>query len=108
LSSDDADLLRSRLTRARTNEGACAVGVPRTDQRAYRNCDGEDDKTAITAITLLGKLAGEFKPARVLSFDELVKRAQTVNAGPLAGITQIREAEVIDADDDDDDGDTTE
>lgn len=67
--------------------------------------NGADDKTALTAINLLGKLAGEFKAPKpvVLSFDELVKRAQTVSAGPLAGITQIREAEVIDAEEEGDD-----
>ena len=68
-------------------------------KRLIEIAGGKDDKTALTAITLLGKLAGEFKTPKpvVLSFDELVKRAQAVPAGPLSDITRIREAEIIEA-----------
>lgn len=69
--------------------------------------ESDDHKVALPAITLLGKLAGEFKAPRpvALDFSELIKRAQT-SAGPLSNITQIREAEAIDAEDYDDGDDT--
>ena len=69
--------------------------------------DSPDDKVALSAITLLGKLAGEFKAPRPIqvSFDDLMKQRATVEAGPLGGITQIRESAVIDVEDDDGDSD---
>jgi hypothetical protein len=107
--TDDADLFSdpdfSRAIQERTKARAKAFFHGRGFDRLVDIANGVDDKAAMTAITTIGKLAGEFKAPKpvVLSFDELVKRAATVDAGPLAGITQIREAEIIDADDDDDD-----
>lgn len=73
--------------------------------RLVEIADGEDDKAAMTAITLLGKVAGEFKPPRpvMLSFEDLRKAAATVSAGPLGGITQITESAIIDAEEETDD-----
>ena len=71
--------------------------------RLIRIADGPDDKAALSAITLLGKLAGEFKAPKpvMLSFDELMRMAQQrAQAGPLDGMTEIREAEIIDGDED--------
>lgn len=63
-----------------------------------------DDKQALSALTLLGKLAGEFKaaPQVHLSFDVLMQKAATASAGPLAAITEITEG-VIDAEEADGD-----
>lgn len=73
-------------------------------QRLIAIANGENDKQALSAINLLGKLAGEFKAPKIqIGFDSLLKQAASASAGPLTGITQIREAEVIDADDADDD-----
>lgn len=76
-------------------------------ERLISIANGEDDKQALSAITLLGKLAGEFKAPRPIqvSFDDLMKQRATVEAGPLGGITQIRESAVIDVEDDDSDSD---
>lgn len=88
----------------RTKARAKAYFHGRVMERLISIADGEDDKTALTAINLICKLAGELKAPKpvVLSFDELVARSQAVEAGPLTGITQIQ-APVIDADDDGDD-----
>ena len=74
--------------------------------RLVSMANSENDKTAQAAISLITKLSGTMKPQAVnirLNFDELIKQAAQASAGPLSNITQIREAEVIDADDDDDD-----
>jgi hypothetical protein len=105
--TDDADLFSdpdfTRVVQERTKRRAKAFFHGRGFDRLVEIADGEDNKQAMTAINLLGKLAGEFKAPRpaMMSFDELRKAAQTVNAGPLVGITQIREAEVIDAEEED-------
>ena len=72
-------------------------------ERLIRIADGEDDKRAMSAIEILGKLAGEFKAPRPIqfSFDELMKKA-AASAGPLSGITQITESAVLDAEDEPD------
>ena len=106
--TDDADLFSdpdfTRVIQERTKRRAQAFFHGRGFDRLVDIADGEDDKSAMTAINLIGKLAGEFKAPRpvVLCFEELRKAAQTVNAGPLGGITQIREAEVIDAEETED------
>ena len=110
---DDADLFQdpdfSRAIQERTKRRAKAFFHGRGFDRLVDIANGVDDKAAMTAINLLGKLAGEFKAPRpvMLSFEELRKAAATVSAGPLGGITQIREAEAIEGDVDDD-GDTDE
>jgi len=111
--SDDAALFHdpdfTKAVQERTKARARLAFHGRGLDRLIEIADGEDNKTALTAITLLGKLAGEFKAPKltVVTFDDLRKVAATVPAGPLSDITQIREAEAIDADDDDGD-DTTE
>ena len=111
---DEADLFNDpdleRAIQDRTKRRAKAAFHGRGLDRLIRIADAPDDKAALSAITLLGKLAGEFKAPRPVqvSFEDLRKAAATVNAGPLGGITQIREAEVIEGDFDDDDSDTTE
>lgn len=65
--------------------------------------DEGDTKEKLSALSMLGKLAGDFKPKSLQvhhTFDELISRP-TTNAGPLAGITQITEG-VIDAEEADD------
>ena len=71
--------------------------------------EDKSDKRCLSAIEMLGKLAGEFKAPRPIqvSFDQLMKQHATVEAGPLGGITQIQESAVIDVENDDD-GDTKE
>lgn len=107
---DDADLFSdpdfARAIQERTKNRAKAFFHGRGFDRLIEIAKGVDDGEARQAITLLGKLAGEFKAPRpvMLSFDELRKAAATVPAGPLDGITQIREAEVIEAEEEDDDG----
>lgn len=109
--TEDADLFSdpdfAKAIQDRTKRRAKAFFHGRGLDRLIAIADSKDDKTALSAITTIGKLAGEFKAPKpvVLSFDELVKRAQAVDAGPLAGITQIREAEVIDAEEEGDDDD---
>ena len=71
---------------------------------------GDDDKTALTAAGLILKVGGGMKTQSVrvqATFNQLMEGA-TVNAGPLASLTQITASAVIDAEEDDDDGDTTE
>lgn len=91
------------ITKARARIAFHGRGVERLIQIA----ESDDDKTAIAAITMLGKLAGEFKAPKpvMVSFDELLKQAHAGGAGPLGGITEIREGAVIDADEGDDDTD---
>lgn len=106
--NDDAALLNdpdfARAVQDRTKARAKAFFHGRGFDRLLEIAKSKDDKTALSAITTIGKLAGEFKAPRpvALSFDELIKRATAVPAGPLTGITQIREAEVIDAEEEDD------
>lgn len=101
--SDDAALFQdpdfAKAIQDRTKARAKAFFHGPGFDRLLEIAGSEDDKTALSAITLLGKLAGEFKAPKpvLVSFDELLKKAQTVEAGPLAGITQIREAEIVDA-----------
>jgi|SRR5262245_3010442 len=69
---------------------------------------GEDDKTALTAAGLILKVGGGMKTQSVrvqATFNQLMEGA-TVNAGPLASLTQITASAVIDADDDDSNSDT--
>src|SRR5215510_1257959 len=71
---------------------------------------GADDKTALTAAGLILKVGGGMKTQSIkvqATFNQLMENA-TVNAGPLASLTQITASAVIDAEEDDDDGDTTE
>lgn len=89
------------LTKARA---LLALGP--TVNRLIQIINEGEAKEAMQAAGLLLKLSGAQKPTQVnvrLSFDELVKQAGTESAGPLSGITQIREAEAIDAFDADDD-----
>jgi hypothetical protein len=108
--TDDADLFSdpdfTRAIQERTRNRAKAFFHGRGFDRLLEIADSEDDKTALSAITTIGKLAGEFKAPRpvTLSFDELIKRATAVPAGPLSDITQIREAQAIDAEEEEDDG----
>lgn len=105
---NDPDFLKGlqETTKARARAAFHGYAVPRLIEIATRG----DEKQAVGAITLLGKLAGEFKAPRPIqvSFDELMKKAQTVPAGPLGGITQITESAVIDAEEDEPDGDYNE
>lgn len=109
---DDAELFNdpdyARGIQERTKNRAKAFFHGRGFDRLLIMAESADDKVAMSAITTIGKLAGEFKAPRpvVLSFDELMKQAAQVHAGPLGGITQIREAEVLDADDDEGDATT--
>lgn len=88
----------------RTKAKAKAFFHGRGFDRLVEIAQSEDDKTALSAITAIGKLAGEFKQPRpvMLSFDELQRRAAAAPGGLLSDVTQIREAEVIDADDEGD------
>ena len=97
----------SRAIQERTKRRAKAFFHGRGFDRLVEVAEGEDDKAAMTAINLLGKLAGEFKAPKpvVLSFEDLRKAAATVPAGPLSDITQIREAEVIDVEEEGEDAD---
>ena len=108
---DEADLFSdpdfSRAIQERTKRRAKAFFHGRGFDRLVEVAEGEDDKAAMTAINLLGKLAGDFKAPKpvVLSFEDLRKAAATVPAGPLSDITQIREAEVIDVEEEGEDAD---
>ncbi len=108
--TDDAALFNdpdfTRAIQERTRNRARAAFHGRGLDRLIEMAEGEDDRTALSAITMLGKLAGEFKAPRpvMLSFEELRKAAATVPAGPLAGMTDIVESAVIDADEEDDGG----
>src|SRR4030095_10260192 len=71
---------------------------------------GEDDKAAVTARGLILKIGGGRKTQSVrvqATFNQLMEAAP-LQAGPLAGLTQITASAVIDAEEDDDDADTTE
>jgi hypothetical protein len=71
---------------------------------------GKDDKAALTAAGLILKIGGGMKTQSVkvqATFNQLMEAAP-LQAGPLAGLTQITASAVIDAEEDDDDGDTTE
>lgn len=106
---DDAALFNdpdfSQAIQQRTKNRAKAAFHGRGVDRLIEMADSEDDRTALSAITLLGKLAGEFKAPRpiALSFEDLMRKAAEVSAGPLAGITQIREGELVEQDEPDDD-----
>src|SRR5215475_417939 len=61
--------------------------------------NGADDKTALTAAGLILKVGGGMKTQSVrvqATFNQLMEGA-TVNAGPLASLTQITASAVIDA-----------
>ena len=107
---DDAELFKdAEFTKAvqdRTKRRARVAFHGRGIERLIEIADGNDDKTALSAITLLGKLAGEFKAPKqsvVLNFNELMDKKQVVEAGPLGGITQIQAAiiEAVDEPDSD-------
>lgn len=112
--TDDADLFSdpdfTRAIQDRTKNRAKAFFHGRGFDRLIEIANSDDDKTALSAITTIGKLAGEFKAPRpvVLSYDELRKLAAGVSAGPLGGITQITESAIIEGDVDDGDSDTIE
>lgn len=103
---ESADLFHdpdyTRAVQEQTKRRAKAFFHGRGFDRLVEIANSEDDKTALSAITTIGKLAGEFKAPRpvVMSFEELRKAAATVPAGPLGGITQITESAVIDAEED--------
>lgn len=81
------------------------LAQPAIANMLIRIVNGKDDKDAMTAAGLLLKLSGNLKAPSVnvrLSFDQMMKAATTVEAGPLAGLTQIKESAVIDADMEDD------
>lgn len=106
---NDADF--AKAIQERTKNRAKAFFHGRGFDRLVEIAQSEDDKTALSAITTIGKLAGEFKSPQPIqvSFDSLLKAAATANAGPLSGITQITESSVIDADEEEnDDYDDTE
>ena len=110
---DDAELFNdpefTKGIQDRTKRRAKAYFHGRGFDRLVQIAEGEDDKTALSAITTIGKLAGEFKAPKqsvVLNFNELMDKKQAIEAGPLGGITQIQAA-IIDAEDDGD-TDTTE
>ena len=87
------------VTKARARMAFHGRGIETLIQIA----EDRQDKRCLSAIELLGKLAGEFKAPRPIqfSFDELMKR--TAEPGPLSGITRIVPSEVIDAEDADSD-----
>jgi hypothetical protein len=96
---NDADF--AKAVQERTKNRAKAFFHGRGIERLIEIANGDNDKTAITAINTIGRLAGEFtKPPRPIhiSFDDLRNQAATVDAGPLAGITQIQ-APIIDVED---------
>lgn len=106
--TDDAALFHdpdfTKAVQDRTRARARLAFHGRGLDRLIEIADGEDDKTALTAITLLGKLAGEFKAPKltVVTFDDLRKAAGGVPAGPLGGITQITESAIIDVEEEED------
>lgn len=106
---DDAELFNdadfARAIQERTKRRAKAAFHGPLFERLLEIAAGEDIKAAMSAITLVGKLAGEFKAPRpvVLSFDELQKRATAAPAGLLSDMTQIREAEIVDAEEEEED-----
>lgn len=102
---DDASLFNdpdfAKAVQDRTKARAKAFFHGRGFDRLVEIAEGEDDKTALSAIATIGKLAGEFKapkPVQV-NFNSLIKQAEATSAGPLSGITQIREAEIIEEED---------
>lgn len=105
---NDADYARG--IQERTKRRAKAFFHGRGFERLLIMADSADDNVAMRAINTIGKLAGEFKAPRpvVLSFDELQKRATAAPGGLLSDITQIREAEILDADEERDEDSTTE
>lgn len=107
LTEPDAAKRMQEVTKWRARVAFHGRGI----ERLIRIAESEDDKQALSALTLLGKLAGEFKAPRpvMMSFNELMKQATAAaSAGPLGGITQIREGELVEDGDDDTDDDTTE
>lgn len=101
LTNKDVAHAIQELTKARA---LLALGP--TLNRLIQIINTGEAKEAMQAAGLLLRLSGAQKPTQVnvkLSFDELVKKAGTAEPGPLSGITQIREAEAIDAFDTDDD-----
>ena len=67
--------------------------------------NGEDDKTALTAIGLVLKVGGGMKTQSInvkATFNQLMEAAP-MQAGPLASLTQITASAVIDAEEDGDD-----
>ena len=107
--TDDAALFNdpdfTRAVQERTRARARAAFHGRGVDRLIEMAEGGDDRTALSAITMLGKLAGEFKAPRPiqLNFEGLMKEAQAATPGPLTGITQIVESAVIDAEEEGDD-----
>jgi len=74
--------------------------------RLERILYGPDDKAALTAAGLILKIGGGMKTQSVrvqATFNQLMEAAP-LQAGPLAGLTQITASAVIDAEEDDDDG----
>jgi len=74
--------------------------------RLERILYGPDDKAALTAAGLILKIGGGMKTQSVrvqATFNQLMEAAP-MQAGPLAGLTQITASAVIDAEEDDDDG----
>ena|SRR5215471_12326250 len=90
----------SRAIQERTRARAKAFFHGPGFERLLQIARGADDRQAMSAITTIGKLAGEFKAPRpvVLNFNELQAKAQDAPAGPLSDLTQIREAELIEGD----------
>lgn len=109
--NDDAAMFSdpdfARAIQERTRARAKAFFHGRGFERLVEIAKGKDDKAALSAITTIGKLAGEFKPPKpvMLSFDDMIRAAQA-SAGPLSGLTRIAEAAIIDAEDDSSDSDT--
>lgn len=104
---DDAALFNdpdfTKAVQERTRARAKAAFHGKGMDRLIEMADDGDDRTALSAITLLGKLAGEFKTPKpvMLNFDELIKRA-AATPGPLSGITRITESAVIDVEEEED------
>ena len=100
--TDDADLFENpdftNAVQERTKRRAKAFFHGRGFDRLVEMAEAEDVRTALSAITLLGKLAGEFKapPPIHFSFEQLINRT-AAEPGPLSGITRIVPSEVIDA-----------
>jgi len=98
----------ARLIHEATKSRALALHGALMD-RLETILNGEDDKSALTAIGLLLKIGGGLKTQSIkvqATFNQLMENA-TANAGPLGGLTQITASAVIDADEDTD-SDTTE
>lgn len=93
------------FTKARASLALHGVGVTKLVEIAEKG----NHKQALAAINLLGKLSGDLRPQPVqvrVNFDELLRRRESAPAGPLAGITDIKdwiEAEPIETEEEDDD-----